>query len=115
MLSNVTVSSLPKLKKGVVLERLRYNLLTVRKNVLENNVNQTEYPQLTNLIFNRVNGEFRGMSDQAMEILLYCNGYRSIAKIASELGKKYDASAAKIQADCLSILKSFVEDKYLVV
>ena len=112
-LTVLTGSSTPKLKQGVTLERLNFNLVNIRQNVLEKNVSCAAYPERVNFIFAHGNGGFRKVSIQAAEILAYCNGYKTITKIAIELGKKYDAPVAQIQADCMSVLKSFYDDGFL--
>ncbi len=109
----ITRDSSLRLKKGVVLEKLGFNLMALRQQLLEGK-ESVIYPERTLLAFNRSKGRFRRVSDQAAEILALCNGKRTIINIAQELVAKYDAPMATIEADCLAVFKSFAAEGYVI-
>ena len=109
----ITRKSVPRIKHNVVLDKLRFNLIYIAHNII-NNKNVVAYPSVTSVIFDPVSGKLHFVNSLIEEILALCDGRRNIQQIARELSKKYDATRPKIEEDCISFLKSLSREGYVL-
>ncbi len=104
----------PELKPGVILDRLCFNLRTIRQNIVDNCVDEA-FPEPAYNLFDADSGKFKRIPDQTAEILRLCDGISTITMIARNIARKYRLSLAATEAECLALLKSLADEGYLNV
>jgi hypothetical protein len=110
--SPVTRKSIPIIKPNVALDKLRFNIIDIiMQNI--NNRNETAYPDQTFVIFNPVIGKLIPESPLTMEILTLCNGNNNVKQIAHKLSKNYNAASISIEEACIDSLKYLSSEGYI--
>jgi anaerobic magnesium-protoporphyrin IX monomethyl ester cyclase len=108
----LTPKSVPRIKRNVVLDKLRFNIMDIIHNRF-NNRNVTSYPSATYTIFDPAFEKLCPVSPLTMEILALCDGKKSVQQIVHELSNKSDATNHTIE-DCIASLKPLSRDGYIL-
>ena len=106
----VTPKSVPRIKHNVVLDRLSFNIV----DIINNAANGVIYPAETYVIVDPVSGNLQSISPPIAEVLGLFDGKRSIQQIALELSGKYGAPRAKIEEDCIGLLRSLAREGFVI-
>ena len=109
----LTRKSVPRIKRNVVLDKLRFDIRDIIHNIA-NNENVTVYPSETYTLFDPVSEVPCPIILQIAEVLSLCDGRKSIQQIAYELSNKYNATSLKIEEDCIDFLKSLSRQGYVL-
>jgi len=109
----LTWESVPRIKQGVSLNYIRYNVLDIISN-LDNKKGLSFFPNPTYLIFNPFSGDILPTSQLIIDVFNSCNGNNNIHQISYNLSKKYDATVSQIEEGCLSLLKSLEREGVVV-
>jgi anaerobic magnesium-protoporphyrin IX monomethyl ester cyclase len=109
----LTKKSVPRIKLNVVLDKLRFDIIYIINNIV-NNKNVTAYPRATYTIFDPVSEKLWPVSPLIVEILALCDGRKSVQQIAHELSNKYDAKRLTIEEDCIAFLKSLSKEGFVL-
>jgi len=110
----LTAVSVPVLKLGVTMGRLRFNLRTIRENIREKRA-ETVYPDEGYTLFDAERGRFKRLADTGAEILSCWGGNRPVSAIARDLAGKYRLPLPVIERDCLALAQSLVDEDYAAV
>jgi len=109
--------SVPRVKQGLVVEQINFNLLAIRQSFTAGAQAQAVNREPTMIVFDP-DPEANKMSsipEQASEILVLCDGKHNVKEIASGLAQKYDAPAERIEVDVLALLQPLAKNGYVIV
>jgi anaerobic magnesium-protoporphyrin IX monomethyl ester cyclase len=109
----ITWKTFPKVKRNVVCDNLRFNLIDIVHNIA-NNENLVVYPSETYVIFDSVSEKLLPVDWQIMEILLLCDGKNSVQQIVHELSDKYNVALSTIEDDCVDSLKFLQSQGFII-
>ena len=108
----ITSDSSPKLKRGVVLNKLNFNLIDMRRQI-EQGSDLIANPEEAWVIFNAETGAIKVIREQSAEILLLGQSGKAVSNIARLLANKYDASISIIEKYTLEFYKALQKEGYL--
>jgi anaerobic magnesium-protoporphyrin IX monomethyl ester cyclase len=100
----LTRLSAPRLKRSVVLDRVRFDMIEIIHNIA-NNRNIIAHPGATYILFDAVPKNLYPVKSPLEDFLALCDGQKTIEKIAKDLSKKYNAPQSEIEEDCIDFYK----------
>jgi anaerobic magnesium-protoporphyrin IX monomethyl ester cyclase len=106
-----TLKSVPRIKRNVVIDKLRFNIVDIMNNTSGNN--GPVYPSETCIIVDPVSGNLQSIHPQIMEVFTLYDGRKSVQQIARELSSKYYVTQDKTEKDCISLLQSLSREGYV--
>jgi anaerobic magnesium-protoporphyrin IX monomethyl ester cyclase len=113
MNKQLTRLSAPRLKRSVVLNRIRFDIMDIVNNII-NYQAVTAFPRTTSPIFDPGSGKLWTVEPRAVEFFSFCDGQKTIEKIAKDLSKKYNAPQFKIEEDCIAFLQPLLREGYVI-
>lgn len=108
----ISLKTRPRLKSGVTLNCLRFNIGTIRQNITDN-LQEIAYSKESYTLFDSDECNFKIISNQSTEILALCDGNKRISTVVQQLSEKYETPASIIRKDCLVFFQLLLNEGYL--
>ena len=106
--------TIPSLKKGVILNTLKFNISEIQSNIMKTN-NIVVYPKKTDIIYNPQNTKLNTVTQVAKKILELSDGKINISTIAQNLANHYSIPSQNIEKDCISFLKTMRKEGFIEI
>ena len=106
--------SRPKLKGGVTMETLKFNLRQIRKNITDN-AKVAVYPEPTITLYDPEHNRFKRITEQSAEIVALMNGENSLIQISQKLAHRFSVPAAVIERDSIDLMQPLYDEGYLSI
>jgi hypothetical protein len=109
----LTPKSVPRIKRNVVLDKLRFDIKDIIHNIANNN-HVAVYPSVMYTVTDAASGKVFPVSLQAAEVFELCDGEKSVRQIASELSDKYDEKRLLVEEECIDFLNYLSTQGYVL-
>ncbi|WP_347000546.1 PqqD family peptide modification chaperone [Dehalogenimonas sp. THU2] len=105
----LTLNFIPRLKPNVTIERINFNLSSIRANIIRNEASVAlAHPSITIVEPESLNA--LSIPDQGLEILALCDGSNTVWEIINRLSRKYRASPEMIVDDFTKFVDAMVQE-----
>ncbi|MFZ7133913.1 MAG: B12-binding domain-containing radical SAM protein [Eubacteriales bacterium] len=109
---SLSIKSVPKIKRNVVLNKGHFNIIDVIHNIANDN-NTIAYPDGTETLFDPVSEKLSPLDYELLQIISFCDGNRNIQQIANEICNKNGGFLPEIENECLNAYSFLSRQGYI--
>ncbi|MFZ7134406.1 MAG: B12-binding domain-containing radical SAM protein, partial [Eubacteriales bacterium] len=108
----LSLKSVPKIKRNVLLSKGHFNIIDVIHNIANDN-NAIAYPEETETLFDPVSEKLSPLDYELLQIISFCDGNRNIQKIAKEMCTENDGLLPETEKECLDAYSFLLRQGYI--
>ena len=108
----LSLKSVPKIKRNVVLNKGHFNIINIIHNIANDN-NTISYPEETGTLFDPVSEKLSPLDHELLQIISFCDGIRNIQQIANEICNKNGGLLPELENECLNAYSFLSRQGYI--
>ncbi|XUW99544.1 MAG: PqqD family peptide modification chaperone [Dehalogenimonas sp.] len=111
---NLSRTSIPRLRIGVVFDSTNFNLAEVRQNLAAAR-NVPVSPVRTQVLVDTHSGNLAALAEEGMELVRLCDGRSTLKQIVQTLAEKYQAGVESIEPDIATFLQAMGQQGFIEI
>jgi hypothetical protein len=112
MKKSLSLKSVPKIKRNVVLNKGRFNIVDIIHNIA-NGKEVIAYPEETETIFDPVSEKLTPLGYELVQIISFCDGKRNVQQIANEMRNRNNKLLPGIEKECIDACSFLLRQGYI--